>query len=201
MEESTKTDQILEVYKRAAVRHRNIGITLQAHLLRSEQDLQDLLHYPGRIRLVKGAYQEPEELALPRSKQLDERYVQLVDEIVRAGHPISIASHDAGIIKLIRNCGYRKSANIEFEMLYGIQGELLKSLKNDGYQAKVYLTYGTEWYLRPYAVDPRYCLLLWGANQPNSRVGGHKSRMSVANRLATMSRWMVSGCSTVVERA
>ena len=147
MEESTKTDQILEVYKRAAARQQNIGITLQAHLLRSEQDLQDLLHYPGRIRLVKGAYQEPEELALPRSKQLDERYVQLVDEIVRAGHPISIASHDAEIIKLIRDRGYRKSANIEFEMLYGIQRELLKSLKNDGHQAKVYLTYGTEWYL------------------------------------------------------
>lgn len=147
MEESAKTDRILNIYKKIALNFYNVGITIQADLYRSEYDLKELLNYPGRIRLVKGAYQEPTDIALPRSKELDIRYLQFIDMIAKAEHPLSIASHDIAVIEEIRNRKYLRRSHVEVEMLYGIQPELLKTLKDDGCEAKVYLTYGQEWYL------------------------------------------------------
>lgn len=147
MEESAKTNQILSIYKNAVMKYPNIGITLQAHLYGSDEDIKELLNYPGRIRLVKGAYQEPTDMALPRSKRLDQRYLQFADTIAKAKHPLSIASHDAAIIEEIQNRNYLEHSHVEVEMLYGVQPQLLKELKDRGYRSKVYLTYGQEWYL------------------------------------------------------
>lgn len=98
MEESAKTDQILHLYKKMAEQYPNVGITIQAHLIRSISDIHELLHYPGKIRIVKGAYQEPSEIAVPRSKALNDCYLQLVKLLVEAEHSISIATHDKEII-------------------------------------------------------------------------------------------------------
>lgn len=146
-EESNKTEQVLSVYKKAVARYTNIGITLQAQLYRSLDDLKELLSYSGAIRLVKGAFQEPLDICIPRSEKLNERYLELVDLCVEAKHSISIASHDEAIYKQVIEHGYLENPYVEAEMLYGIRPDLCKQFKDDGLPVRVYLTYGSEWYL------------------------------------------------------
>ncbi|WP_169082415.1 proline dehydrogenase family protein [Paenibacillus sp. PL91] len=145
MEESSKTGQILSVYKRAASIYPNVGITLQAQLKRTPQDLA-MLASPCRVRIVKGAYQESDDRSIPRSPALNERYVELVESSIRQGHFVSIATHDEQIIKTLLDQGLTGS-NIEFEMLYGIRPDLSSRLKAAGHPVRIYLTYGQEWYL------------------------------------------------------
>ena len=147
MEESAKTDAILSNYARAAAVYSNIGITLQAQLNRTAQDLNGLRPVPGRIRIVKGAYQEPELLAMPRSAALSERYVQLVEQAIRIGHRVSIATHDESIVDEVIKRGWIHEPGVEFELLYGIRPDLSSRLKKAGYPVRIYLTYGREWYL------------------------------------------------------
>lgn len=147
MEESAKTEQILEVYKRAASRYPNIGITLQAHLHRTPDDLAALSASPGRIRIVKGAYQEPGEVAISRSESLNERYLQLVEQALGDGHRVSVATHDEFIIEEAIQRGLLTAGGARLEMLYGIRPELGSRLKSAGYPVQIYLTYGQEWYL------------------------------------------------------
>lgn len=147
MEESSKTSSIIEVYKKIAMQYPNIGITLQAHLYRTEEDIQQLTQYPGRIRLVKGAFQESDDIALTRSRKLNERYLHFVEQLIEAKHPISIATHDMALILEMEKRRYFQQPNVEIEMLYGVQPALLQQLKKNGYPCRVYLTYGTEWFL------------------------------------------------------
>ncbi|NGQ96296.1 proline dehydrogenase [Brevibacillus sp. SYP-B805] len=147
MEESAKTDQILSIYKRVVKEYSNVGVTLQAQLHRTLNDLNDLLNYAGTIRIVKGAYQEPSDISIPRSQTLDHRYLELVDLCVKAGHQVSIASHDEAIHRQIIERGYLQNPHVEVEMLYGIRPDLCRQLKDNGRSVRVYLTYGTEWYL------------------------------------------------------
>jgi len=147
MEESAKTDQILFIYKKNVVEYSNVGITLQAQLYRTLNDLNELLNYSVAIRIVKGAYQEPSDICIPRSEKLDQRYLELVDLCDKAGHQVSIASHDESIHKQILERGYLQKPYVEAEMLYGIRPELCKQLKDDGLPVRIYLTYGVEWYL------------------------------------------------------
>ena len=147
MEESSKTSDILDIYKKIASRYSNVGITLQVHLYRTEVDIQQLIQYPGKIRLVKGAFQEPTDVALKRSEELNKRYLYYVEQLVNANHPISIATHDEVLIQEMEQRRYFNQPNVEIEMLYGVRSDLLHQLKAKGYRCKVYLTYGREWYL------------------------------------------------------
>ncbi len=147
MEESTKTDDILAIYKRIATQYNNIGITLQAHLYRTELDIQELVQYPGKIRMVKGAFQESRSIAFERSEALNSRYLQYVEQLIKSNHPISIATHDESIIQAMEQQQYFHQANVEIEMLYGIRPDLIQRLKGKGYNCKVYLPYGQDWYL------------------------------------------------------
>lgn len=146
-EESSKTEQILSVYKRVVAQYSNVGVTVQAQLYRSLDDLKELLNYSGAIRLVKGAFQEPEDICIPRSEELDERYLELVDLCVKANQYVSVASHDETIHKKIIERGYLQKPNVEAELLYGIRPDLSRQLKEEGSPVRVYLTYGSEWYL------------------------------------------------------
>src|SRR5699024_6679759 len=98
-EESKKTEQILSIYKKAVATYANIGRRIQTQLYRSLNDLKALLHYPGSIRLVKGAFQEPSDICIPRSAKLNERYLELVDLCVKSEHRVSVATHDESIYK------------------------------------------------------------------------------------------------------
>lgn len=147
MEESEKTDQILNIYKKLSPMYANLGITLQVHLLRSQFDLQELLEFQGKIRLVKGAYQEKEGTYIPRSVELDKRYVDFVMACVERNHPLSIATHDEKLVAALKENGLLANPYTEVEMLDGVRPDLLKSLRDENFQTKVYVTYGTEWYL------------------------------------------------------
>lgn len=147
MEESDKTNKILSIYKDISKIHTNVGITLQVHLHRSLSDLKELLRLPGKIRLVKGAYQEPAEISIPRSEELNERYIEFTSMCIENEHPISIATHDEHLLMDLKARGLLTSLNTEVEMLDGVCPSLLKTLKEEGIQTKVYVTYGTEWYL------------------------------------------------------
>jgi proline dehydrogenase len=147
MEESDKLEAILEVYQQVAAHHPHVGITLAAHLYRTPQDLEALIHLPGKIRLVKGAYQEPEERAMKRGEALDERFLSLVEMAVSAQHPLSIATHDHHLLQEVERRKWLAVPHVEVEMLYGVRPDLLRQMRQAGYQTRLYLPYGTEWYL------------------------------------------------------
>lgn len=147
MEESQKTDKIFSLYKRISKSFSNVGITLQVHLKRSITDLKDILKTSGKIRLVKGAYQEPGGIYIPRSEELDKRYIEFVSMCIDNNHPVSVATHDENILMNLKEKAFLYSSNVEVEMLDGVRPDLLKSLKEDNIQVKVYVTYGSEWYL------------------------------------------------------
>ncbi|WP_282940262.1 proline dehydrogenase family protein [Paenibacillus sp. RC67] len=147
MEETAKTDLILSVYKQAIAHYSNLGITLQAHLYRTPQDLEELLPLGGRIRIVKGAYQESASDAMPRSEALNEQFLKLVARCIQTGCTVSAATHDEALIMEMRQRGYFNAQHFEIEMLYGIRPELSSNLHAAGVPVRIYLTYGEEWYL------------------------------------------------------
>lgn len=144
------TDAIIDIYKTTAQTYSNASITLQAYLHRTQDDFKELTQENGRIRMVKGAFETPKHLSIPRGDALDERYLYYVDQLLSQNHKLSIATHHSKIqqeaIKLIQQ--YKPDNNLyEFESLYGIQTELLMDLKEQGYPTKLYFVYGKEWYL------------------------------------------------------
>ena len=147
MEESAKTDTILSIYKNVSKNYANVGITIQAHLYRSRKDIKELLTYPGKIRVVKGAYKEPTNIAMSRSHELNENYLYIIEQLIEANHPVSIATYDTDILDELERRDYLQLPQVEIEMLYGIQPNLLKELKDKGYPCKIYLTYGNDWFL------------------------------------------------------
>lgn len=147
MEEAARTDEILAIYKQIASQYENVGITIQAYLPRSIHDLNELLHYPGKIRLVKGAYQEPAHVTLSRSSELNHRYLQLAEQVIKAERSLSIATHDELLLAECEKQKFLQLPNVQTEMLYGIHPDLLKRLKSKGYQTSTYLIYGNDWYL------------------------------------------------------
>lgn len=145
-----RTDDIIDAYKQVSKTYDNVSITLQAYLYRTQDDFKDLIQENGRIRMVKGAFETPKHLSMPRGKDLDDVYLNYVDQLLAADHKCSIATHDHKIqqeaIKLIKK--YQSSTDVyEFESLYGIQTEQLAELKKQGYATKLYFVYGKEWYL------------------------------------------------------
>lgn len=148
MEGSDRTDLILEIHQRLCEKFDNVGITLQAYLHRTPNDLESVLQRSGKIRLVKGAYATPAGLAKPRGTELDEAYRQLMHRLITNGHRCSIATHDPALLNLIpREYQGIKLDLVEFEMLKGVAQARLEALKNQGYRTRVYLPYGREWHL------------------------------------------------------
>lgn len=149
-EGTDRTDAVQEIYKTMAKTHQNVGITLQAYLHRTKDDLADVIRLGGRIRMVKGAFETPAGLSLPRGEQLDSVYMDYVDRLLSSGHLCSIATHHHELQqqakKLVQH--YQVSREVyEFESLYGIQSEQLAVLKSEGHPVKTYFVYGDEWYL------------------------------------------------------
>lgn len=146
-EGSERTDDVLAMHRRLVERFPNVGITLQAYLNRTPRDLERALAHPGRIRIVKGAFGEPSSTALPRGDELNARYLSLVERVLEAGHARSIATHDSVLLDCLSSSSPLGSADVEFEMLYGIQLERLTLQRARGFPTRVYLPYGEEWFL------------------------------------------------------
>ena len=150
MEGSERTDEVLKAYRRLSEGFENVGITLQAHLHRTPEDLEDALRRPGKIRLVKGAFEEPEDVAMAQGRDLDETYRSFLERLLLSGHPTSVSTHDPEILehadRFMRENGL-EAGTAEFEMLYGVQEGRLEKMRALGHRTRAYLPYGTEWYL------------------------------------------------------
>lgn len=145
-----RTDLIHDLYERIAERYPETGITLQARLHRSVDDLPRLMRRPGPIRLVKGAFSEPAEVAHPRdSDALTSAYRAMAAELVGSGHRVNIATHDPALLDALRtDHGDRlREPHVEFEMLRGLGTGLLDSLRDEGFATREYLVFGSEWWL------------------------------------------------------
>jgi len=126
-----------------------VGTVIQSYLYRSEKDVDDLLSERIRIRLCKGAYDEPPEIAFPRKADVDANYVKLARTLLKSGVFHGIATHDEKIIAQVKQ--FARSENIpssayEFQMLYGVRRDLQQHLVREGYGMRVYIPFGTEWY-------------------------------------------------------
>jgi len=146
-----KTDAVLKAYTEASAKYPNVGITLQAYLLRTPADLEHVLtNTKGKIRIVKGAFAAPAEQIIARGPELDQRYVELVEKVVKSGRRCSIASHDVNIHDAAKAMLHRNKVDknlYEFEMLSGIQEELRSKRLAEGHSCREYILYGQEWYL------------------------------------------------------
>jgi proline dehydrogenase len=150
MEGSERTGEILDAHCWLCERFDNVGITLQAYLYRTKDDLTAALERPGRIRLVKGAYEEPPDIAQPRGVAVDATYRELMETLLISGHACSIATHDPLLLDYAHPFiqeHHLSGDTLEFEMLYGITPERLQMMQKRGYRTRVYLPYGQEWYL------------------------------------------------------
>jgi proline dehydrogenase len=149
MEGYDRVDTILDLHAALAQDHENVGITLQARLDRTAADLEAALERPGRIRLVKGAYEIPADVALAREdERLGGRYIELARRLVDSGHLCSIATHDAQLLEQVASCVAPGHASpLEFEVLLGLGDDAISALRQQGYRTRQYIVYGEEWFL------------------------------------------------------
>jgi proline dehydrogenase len=149
MEDSSKTDATLRIFKRLYGEYGNVGIVLQAYLYRTEKDVDDVLAMGARIRLCKGAYQESAEVAFPEKSDVDANFVKLMKKLLKSGIYHGIATHDERMIRATKEFvaaeGISKDA-FEFQMLYGVRRELMLRLAREGYRVRTYVPYGEYWY-------------------------------------------------------
>jgi len=149
-EGSRRTDLVLGLYDELAEDHPHVGITLQARLRRTPEDLERVLLHPGQIRLVKGAFAESPTVAHRRgSDDLQSTYLALVRRLVASGHAFTIATHDERLIQLVieEHGAALKRPGVEFEMLRGLAPAQLDSLRARGYLTREYVVFGGEWWL------------------------------------------------------
>lgn len=151
MEQSSVTQVTIDIFKRLRSEFglNDVGIVLQSYLRRTYADAEELLKIPARIRICKGAYNEPPEVAFPDKKDVDENYIRVMKLLLSSGTYHGIATHDPNMINATirhaRDAGIGKEA-FEFQMLYGVRRDLQERLAREGYNVRVYVPYGKHWY-------------------------------------------------------
>lgn len=149
MESSIYAQRTVDLVKRVRAQTPCVGTVIQSYLYRSESDVQDLLTYGCRIRLCKGAYKEPAEVAFPRKADVDANYVKLMRMLLPSGFYHAIATHDPRMIAETIRCAVGKRISkddFEFQMLYGVRTDLQRRLVRDGYRVRIYVPFGQEWF-------------------------------------------------------
>ncbi len=149
MEGSSYTARTLEIFEQLREKHDNVGIVLQAYLYRTMQDARSLTDRGARIRLCKGAYNEPPHISFRRKRDTDRNYTRIMEYLLDSGHAPAFATHDPAIID--HAIAYVHSKGIprdrfEFQMLYGVRRDLQESLVDGGFNVRVYVPYGSQWY-------------------------------------------------------
>jgi proline dehydrogenase len=148
MEGSNLTRDTLEIFHELRKRHENVGIVLQAALHRTPDDVRDSIRRGDRVRLCKGAYKEPPEVALQDMGKIREAYKSCAHELLDAGRYPAIATHDESLIG--DTIAYAKAQKIaasrfELQMLYGLRNRRWKELADAGYNVRIYVPFGTHW--------------------------------------------------------
>ncbi len=151
MEDSAVTQATIDIFKRLRAEFGidDVGIVLQSYLRRTFSDAEELVKLPARIRICKGAYNEPPEVAFPDKKDVDDNFVRVMQLLLSSGIYHGIATHDPKMIDATISFATREGIGkdkFEFQMLYGIRRDLQRQLARDGYNMRVYVPYGKHWY-------------------------------------------------------
>ncbi len=152
MEGSPYTQRTLDLFYRlwnSEHAFRNVGVVIQAYLYRSAEDIERLIRDGVRVRLCKGAYKEPAEVAYPQKSDVDANYVRLMQRLLKDGNYPGIATHDPAMIQATVDYARQNSIGserFEFQMLYGIRRDLQLENVKQGWRQRVYVPYGDHWY-------------------------------------------------------
>jgi proline dehydrogenase len=151
MEVSKVSEVTLDIFRRLRAEFglNDVGIVVQSYLRRTFEDVQELLKIPARIRLCKGAYNEPPEVAFPDKKDTDDNYVRCMKLLLSSGTYHGIATHDERMIEATVAHAVKEGIGreaFEFQMLYGVRRDLQEKLAREGYRVRVYVPYGKHWY-------------------------------------------------------
>ncbi|MFL6158104.1 MAG: proline dehydrogenase family protein [Marmoricola sp.] len=149
MEDHTTTDRTLDTLRELRRDYPETGAVLQAYLRRTEDDCRALSYEGSRVRLCKGAYNEPETVAFGDRHEVDKSYVRCLKVLMAGqGYPM-VATHDPRLVRIagaLANRFGRAQGSYEYQMLYGIRGDEQKRLAASGERVRVYIPYGDEWY-------------------------------------------------------
>jgi proline dehydrogenase len=149
MEGSAHTERTIALAQRAHARFPAMGAVVQSYLYRSEQDVRELLAVGCSIRLVKGAYNEPPEIAFAKKADVDRNYVALMQLLLSSGIHHAIATHDPRMIAATIDFAAKQAIakdRFEFQMLYGIRTDLQRKLARLGYRVRIYIPFGRDWF-------------------------------------------------------
>ena len=172
MEGSDVTEITFRIYEQVRAQYPNVGVVVQAYLRRTHRDVMERLIPAGAsVRLCKGAYMEPPDVAFALKSEVDENYRRLADLLLseRArehGVRTAIATHDEAMIRHVKERvarGEIGKRDFEFQMLYGIRRDLQRALAREGYRVRIYVSFGTQWYpyfMRRLAERPANVLFL-----------------------------------------
>ena len=171
MEQSTYVDRTLRLFTQAFHPEFGdaVGVVLQSYLRRTERDVEDMIALGARVRLCKGAYKEPADVAFPAKRDVDRSYVRCMDRLLEGGNYPGIATHDVKIIAHAKEFTRQKGippGRFEFQLLYGVRRDLQHRLRREGYNARVYVPFGDHWYpylLRRLAERPANIAFLLGS--------------------------------------
>ncbi|MDV3292879.1 MAG: proline dehydrogenase family protein [Nitrososphaerales archaeon] len=145
MEGSRVTSRTLSIYCDAFAKHGHLGVAVQAYMRRSEADTRMLLDRGAIIRLVKGAYREPETVVFPTRREVSKKYAELLRLLFERGDNFAVATHDSELIDETKRLAESKHVSFEFQMLKGIRNEMKEDLAKSGYRVTEYLPYGASW--------------------------------------------------------
>jgi proline dehydrogenase len=150
MEDYAHNEVTISIFKELRREYgKHVGLVLQAYLYKTEQDIDDLHEFRPNLRLVKGAYKEPKEVAYPLKADVDKNFIKIIEKHLLLGNYAAIATHDEAVIQHVK--AFIEKHNIprsqfEFQMLYGIRTGLQEQLAKEGFTMRVYVPYGNDWY-------------------------------------------------------
>ena len=166
MEDHTKTEKTLAIAEALHERYADVGVVIQSYLRRSADDVDRLIATQTRVRLCKGAYDEPASVAFASKAEVDESYATLMERLLISGRYPALATHDEALIQhaiQFANANGIGPERFEFQMLYGVRRDLHERLVAQGWTVRVYVPYGTEWYpyyMRRLAERPQNVLFM-----------------------------------------
>jgi proline dehydrogenase len=151
MEQSSYTAKTLQLFTDALYPEfgNSVGVVLQSYLRRTAADVDAMIGLRARVRLCKGAYKEPEDVAFPKKSDVDANYIACMERLLERGNYHGIATHDVKIIEHAKAFTKQKGISperFEFQMLYGVRRDLQSRLRREGYNMRVYVPFGTHWY-------------------------------------------------------
>ncbi|HEY4729199.1 MAG TPA: proline dehydrogenase family protein, partial [Actinomycetes bacterium] len=149
MEAAVYAARTLAIVEAVARDYDNVGVCIQSYLYRSRDELDRLNRLGIPVRLVKGAYQEPPDVAYPEKASVDHAYARMLDALLKTNPYPMVATHDPAMVRLTKTLVARHRRDrdsFEFQMLYGVRRDLQEQVVAEGYRLRVYLPYGTQWY-------------------------------------------------------